>query len=93
MLGFGGGVAGIKAEDLKSDDRIVGDKKELTEEDLKPPPPPPAPAFGGSIFGGSGGITYPAFSFGASHFSFGAPVFHPPPPPPPKPKEYGVDYI
>lgn len=29
--GFGFGAAGIKAQDLKSDDRIVGDKKELTE--------------------------------------------------------------
>ena len=100
IYAFGAMGPGIKAENLKADDRIVGDKKQLTEQDLKPPPPPAAPVFGGGLFGGVGGsifgapaASYPAYSFGATHFSFGDPVFAPPPPPPPKPKEYGIDYI
>jgi len=49
---------------------------------------------GGSLFSSIGPSS--AAHYGASHFSFGAPVSYPafaPPPPPPKKKEYGVDYI
>ena len=94
MYGGGGVVAASSAPE-----RIVGDKKELTEEDLKPPPPPPAPvpAFG---FGYAGFGAVPAGIFGAPmpapSFSFGAGVYHVShlaPKPPEKKKEYGVDYI
>jgi hypothetical protein len=82
---------------------MVGDSKELTEEDLKPPPPPAPPVFGGFAGFGFGAVPglfsapKPA-AMPAGSFSFG---FHSPfashyaaiPKPPEKKKEYGVDYI
>lgn len=83
----------------------MGDKKELTEEELKPPPPP---VYAGGLFGGGfgafgGGSLFgggyvappalPASSFGVSHFSFGAPVPFGGLKRVEKKKEYGVDYI
>ena len=81
---FYGAKVGLSLPDSKAPDRIVGDQKELTEEELKPPPPPPAPVSlfgggmfggGGSLFGGTGLFAPSAASYGASHFSFGAPVY------------------
>ena len=51
------------------------------------------PFSGGSIFSSIGPSS--AAHYGASHFSFGAPIAFSAPKPivPPKKKEYGVDYI
>jgi hypothetical protein len=72
-LMYGGGVVAASS----APERIVGDKKELTESDLKPPPPPPAPAFGFGYAGFGGfGVAPAAGIFGAPmpapSFSFGA---------------------
>ena len=94
-------VAGVGKPAVEVEERVVVEKPDLTEEDLKPPPPPPmapiAPV--GSVFGGGGifGASVPFFSVPA------APYVPPPPPlvfasrkvppPPKKRREYGVDYI
>ena len=68
----------------------------MTEDDLRPKPAV-APVFGGGLFAAPApapSIFSPSASYyGASHFSFGAPVPFSAPKPPPKKKEYGVDYI
>ena len=98
------GMAPAGRPEIEVEKRIVGDKTELTEEDLKPPPAPVAPIFGGGGFGGGFGGGIPAVSlfappaphlgaasYGASHFAFGAPVAYSAPPP--KRKEFGLDCI
>lgn len=59
-------------------ERIVGAKKQLTEEDLKPPAPVVHSIFGGVGGFGFGGIAPPVSPFA---FSFAAPVYRAPKPP------------
>lgn len=98
--GFIDGGLGLGIAQKPAEQRIIGDKKELTLEDLKKPEP-----VGFGLAGHGGGFA----GFGAaSGFSFAAPapMFSPSliggvwaprtfsvPKTPPKKKQYGVDYI
>ena len=100
---MGMSVAPAGRSEIEVEKRIVGDKTELTEEDLRPPPASHIGGFGGGPFGGgipAASIFAPpappalhlgAAHHGASHFAFGVPVAYSAPAP--KKKEFGLDYI